>query len=55
MTQGLLTLWTILAISVGTPHYPEEREREKGGTLRGGAADRVGHIHNNLHFQSAPA
>lgn len=49
MTQGLLTLGTIPAISVGTPHYPEERGERGGGTFRGDAAENRIHSHN-LHF-----
>lgn len=48
MTQGLLTLGAIPAISVDTPHYPEEREREReeGLSFRGGASHKSGsHSH----------
>lgn len=45
MTQGLLTLGAIPAISVDTPHYPEEREKGGRGRLRGGGA---GHIHTRF-------
>lgn len=57
MTQGLLTLGAIPAISVDTPHYPEEREREEGGGLRfrGGAAHTSGSFTHAINLQKRAA
>lgn len=51
MTQRLLTLGAIPAISADTPHYPEETH-SRGGGLSGGAAE---HSVVNTDTRSAPA
>ena len=50
MTRGLLTLGAIPAISVDTPHYPEEREGGEERRERERRRVRYNTHTHNLHF-----
>lgn len=55
MTQGLLTLGAIPAISGDTPHYPEERHTEGRGGLVEMEHTLGTHPHNVLQKRGARA
>lgn len=53
VTQCLLTLGAIPAISVGIPHYPKEKQRRGWGGVRVGAAHARMSTHRQ-HLKSVP-